>query len=196
METKVLSEKESLELITRMIQNTQQKMEERSGSGFLIWGYVTVVFAIAVYLGLHFTSLSYYSYVLYLGIPIVGYPLSHFLNNKREKQVTTYIDRIRSQVWIVIGLTTLVVTLPLFFGIYTYPLAIISLLIGLGTTITGLIVRYRILVITGSIAILFFVPLFALAKYDFSNLIFAAVFLVMQIIPGHIINSKGIKTDV
>ena len=43
MEERKLNEKESLELITRMIQNTKDRMAENSGTPFLLWGYVTVI---------------------------------------------------------------------------------------------------------------------------------------------------------
>jgi hypothetical protein len=72
--------------------------------------YITVVFAIAVYAGLHFTQLSYYSYMLYLGIPLIGFPISYFLNRNADKQVSAYIDRVVNQAWAMIGLTTFVVT--------------------------------------------------------------------------------------
>ena len=49
MEEKPLNEKESLELITQMIRNTQKKMEKGSGLPFLIWGYVTIAVSLAVW---------------------------------------------------------------------------------------------------------------------------------------------------
>jgi hypothetical protein len=62
METKQdrqLNEKESLELIARMIQNTKQKMEEGSGTMFLIWGYITVIVTLLVW-GIVFYTQNYY----------------------------------------------------------------------------------------------------------------------------------------
>ena len=39
MEDKKLNEKESLELITQMIQNTRRNLDTGSGNMFLVWGY-------------------------------------------------------------------------------------------------------------------------------------------------------------
>ena len=49
MEERKLNEKESLELITRMIQNTKDRMAENSGTPFLLWGYVTVIISLLVW---------------------------------------------------------------------------------------------------------------------------------------------------
>ena len=42
MEERKLNEKESLELITRMIRNTKHNLEIGDGNIFLFWGYLTV----------------------------------------------------------------------------------------------------------------------------------------------------------
>ena len=40
MEDRKLNEKESLELITQMIQNTRRNLDAGGGNMFLLWGYV------------------------------------------------------------------------------------------------------------------------------------------------------------
>ena len=49
MEDKVLTEKESLDLISQMIRNTRSRLEDNSGIPFLIWGYTTVIVAVIVW---------------------------------------------------------------------------------------------------------------------------------------------------
>jgi hypothetical protein len=49
MEERQLNEKESLELIARMIQNTQRKMEKGNGMPFLVWGYTTIVVSLLIW---------------------------------------------------------------------------------------------------------------------------------------------------
>lgn len=41
MEERKLNEKESLELIAQMIQNTKNRLETNCGMPFLFWGYTT-----------------------------------------------------------------------------------------------------------------------------------------------------------
>ena len=42
MEEKKLNEKESLEIITRMIQETKNKLEVGDGNMLLLWGYLSM----------------------------------------------------------------------------------------------------------------------------------------------------------
>ena len=51
MEDKKLNEKESLELITQMIQNTRRNLDTGSGNMFLVWGYVSVLVTLTVLAG-------------------------------------------------------------------------------------------------------------------------------------------------
>ena len=48
MNDRVLNEKESLELIAQMIQNTKSRMTRNSGAPFLIWGYTTIIVSLLV----------------------------------------------------------------------------------------------------------------------------------------------------
>ena len=49
MNDRVLNEKESLELIAQMIQNTKSRMTRNSGAPFLIWGYTTIIVSLLVW---------------------------------------------------------------------------------------------------------------------------------------------------
>ena len=55
LKDKSLNEKESLELITRMIQNTQHRLERHTGMPMLIWGYATTVTTLLVWWAVNYT---------------------------------------------------------------------------------------------------------------------------------------------
>ena len=48
MEERKLNEKESLELIAQMIQNTKNRLETNCGMPFLFWGYTTIFVSLLV----------------------------------------------------------------------------------------------------------------------------------------------------
>ena len=81
MEEKKLNERESLELITRMIQETKNKLEVGDGNVLLIWGYVSVLTAILVYVLLLLAQTPQVNWLWFL-IPLIGYPVmkSHRLS--------------------------------------------------------------------------------------------------------------------
>lgn len=192
---KKFTEKDSLELISQMIRNTQQKLEQGSGNYFLLWGYATIVAAIAVTIALSQTN-NYNYYMLYFIIPAIGLPGLFLLKKKEksEKYISTYIDRIIGNVWTVFGTVAFLVSLAIFFKLFPI-LAVMALLMGMGITITGLIIKTNFLIVAGIISIAGTIPLLLIHGH-YSNLIFAGIFLLSMVVPGHILNTKGKKRHV
>ena len=62
MNDRVLNEKESLELIAQMIQNTKSRMTRNSGAPFLIWGYTTIIVSLLVWFLLKETGNYHWPY--------------------------------------------------------------------------------------------------------------------------------------
>ena len=98
MKDKELNEKESLELIARMIRNTRRNLDTGSGNSFLVWGYVGVLVTLAVWAGVTFTGNPVWMWGFW-GIPVVGYLLMFLLLRKRQKPVKFYLDKILERVW-------------------------------------------------------------------------------------------------
>lgn len=103
MKDKELNEKESLELIARMIRNTRRNLDTGSGNSFLVWGYVGVLVTLAVWAGVTFTGNPVWMWGFW-GIPVVGYLLMFLLLRKRQKPVKFYLDKILERVWGVFGM--------------------------------------------------------------------------------------------
>ena len=89
-----LTEAQSLELITSMINDSRSRLARNSGTPFLIWGYTTVAVAllncVTTYL-----QLSHYWNFSGLAIPFIGW-IGMMLFNKKEKGARNLIDRIIS----------------------------------------------------------------------------------------------------
>ena len=190
MEDRNLTEKESLELISRMIKETRQNMACYAGYPFLIWGYLTTVIAVVVWFFMVYYPQVEIAY-LWCALPVLGLPLTFYFNRKyNRKGFTTYMDRINGNIWIVFGCVAFVLSgfamfMPFWIDIYF----IIPLMIGMGQTITGCVIRYSPLIWLGAIGTtLSFVQLFI----DGENrlLVFALIFILMSIIPGHLLNKK------
>lgn len=190
MEEKQLNEKESLELIAQMIRNTQQRLEKGSGLPFLIWGYTTVIVSLAVWYLLSTTGNHQWNW-LWLAIPIIGFPLMLLTLRKNDNHPKTYIDRIINYVWLVIGISAFIPSFASAF--YTgFPILFtVVLLISIGTAITGLIIKFKPLIISGFIGMFLSVLCLMWINTHKSILVFAALFLIVQIIPGHILNYKS-----
>ena len=193
MQEKPLNEKESLEIITRMIQNTQKKMERGAGAPFLIWGYATAITTLTVWLVIRFT-LNYQFNYLWFMIPVFG-GLFMLLRKKQQKGVHTYIDKVITYIWIVLGGTGFLLSMMSIMSLmWNFPiLFVIIIIMGMGSVLTGLVIDFKPTVIGGVIGLLLCIPHQFINNYDVKMLTFVLAFIVMQIIPGHIINYRAKK---
>lgn len=203
MQENVFSEKESLELISKMIQQTKKNMEVGSGNIFLYYGYSAFIISILVFLLIYFTSnMAWASLWFLMFLPSI---IIQIKNAKEKPQVVTYTDKAIANTWIVISaLFVLTITAILLFGwrigTYNFMLMLpLSLLYaGIGTSITGVITKIKVLIYTPLIA--FFTSVYMLvvlvSNGDITtswHLYFGISFVFMMIIPGHIINRKTIS---
>ena len=187
MEDRVLTERESLELISQMIRNTREKVEKNAGAPFLIWGYTTVIISLVVWY-LFSTTHNPAWHWLWFGIPVIGLPLFLLQVRAQEKQpkVKTYVDRIITYIWAVMGTTSFVVAVFAMF--YRTPVLFIMLLMmGMATTLTGLVIRFTPIIISGILGVGCSFICFFITGTD-QILLFALVFLLMMVIPGHVLN--------
>ena len=97
MEERKLDARESMELISRMIQNTRNRLENHAGRPFLVWGYTTVGIALLNYwfniAGCH----PAWCFTWFL-IPIIGCLLMRLFPDKKPTEPRTEIDRIVGKV--------------------------------------------------------------------------------------------------
>lgn len=203
MEDKKLNEQESLALIAGMIKNTQNRLERNAGAPFLIWGYTTVVISVVIWVLFRFTENPHWQF-LWFALPVISFPLTLKFSGKQVKGVVTYVDQVINNVWLVMGTAGFIVSLFSIVASFVssfrlnFPILFcIILLMGMGTAITGLAVKFRPLIWSGFLSMGLSYLCFFFRGID-SILIFALVFVVMMVIPGHILNAKAKKlnTDV
>ena len=206
MEEKKLNEQESLELITRMINQTKQETAIGSGNVFLVWGYLCTFMSLAVF-AMSFISKEGRWGWLYLAIPLIGFALAAIVarkTSKKYKSPTTYQGKSINAIWgaasAIFGAYAgicLVTTLLHGDGHVWSGMFLLGLLLpGIGTYATGVILKEKALQscgFTGSLFGLLFLK-------DFCNgsgielywTIFMAVAMVISlVIPGHILNAKA-----
>lgn len=184
MENKTLDSAHSLEIITRMIAQTRAKLEHDRGFSFLLWGYITIVVSLLIYV-LSLMAGGYAYGLLWLLIPVIGTPFQILHSRKYERSATTQIDRFIGYIWITIG--SLAIITP--FVITAISLAVEGLLLSLGVILTGAIIAFKPLVICGIAGIGLSYSLCYITGLE-QIIIFAAIFLIMMVIPGHILNYK------
>lgn len=203
MEERKLTEKESVELIATMIQNTKKRMLLGSGNILISWGYVVTAIALAVGTGFLLTGNAAW-YWLWFAIPVIGWPLHYILAKKKEQTslVKTAVDRYISGIWACNGLFfALMMAICLILGLNGYnawgAMFLLTLpCCGFGSMATGIIIKENSLVaggiasmIVGALFICCYICRINIFGYD--TFAFALCFALMMIIPGHIINRKA-----
>lgn len=196
------SEAESLELITSMIKDSRARLARNSGTPFLIWGYTTIAISTLIYLLWQYDVKYWWLWWL---IPIIGW-IGMMIWGKRDNGAKNYIDRVISIIWSVIGVSFIWIMFA--FVHYHAPiLFLVILMAGMGTSMTGFVIRDKATKIGGIVAMassmLFPLKHRLMIHYvDFNDialqsewrctdcLLFAAIFLFMMVIPGHILNRK------
>lgn len=199
MEEKKLNEKESLELITRMIQNTRRNLDTGSGNLFLVWGYVGSLLTLVVLAGVYFTKNPGWMWGFW-GIPVIGYLLTYLLMRNRQKAAKSYIDKVLMQVWMILGLVCMMIVLMATnTERFEVILPLCAVVMSLGSIITGCIIRYTMFLVFPVLGLVWgikslFDALTQGTSYV-SLLWFVAIVVFAMIIPGHILNYRARKEN-
>ena len=188
MEDKRMTEQESLELIARMIRDTQDRTARYAAYPLLIWGYTTVFLSLLIWALCHQTQ-AWQVHYLWFALPLIGTPLTLFFTRKDGAcGVKNYIDRIQSQIWLVFGVGAFVLSV-FSFVLRIDILFLIPLLMGMSTTLSGLVSKYKMLAICGSIGVMLSFSMLFIGSID-KLLVFAAIFIIMMVVPGHRLNKE------
>jgi len=183
------SPEQSLQLIQSMISKTKQTMSDNS-IYFLVWGWVVFVACTAQFILKHIYDYEKH-YIVWL-LTIVGIVFSIYQGRKEDKsvKVRTYVDDSMKNLWGGMAISFFVLSMILTkLGWHTAIFPFFILLYGLGTFVSGNIIRFRPLIIGGLVA-------WALAigstfvSYDFQMLFGAAAILISYIIPAHLLRHK------
>lgn len=204
MEENHFSEKESLALISQMIKQTQQNMKVGSGNILLYYGYPAVVIAVVVYFLVCLTHNQLWASLWFMMfIPSVVLKIK---SAGQCPEVVTYMDKAVGNTWSVIGSLFLLSVIGIggtgyLVGSCNFALMLpLSLLYaGIGVAITGVITRFSVLVYTPLLAFVIAIyMLVSLAAHSeisaLWHLLFGVSFLVMMVIPGHILNHKSLQS--
>ena len=196
MEEKKFTEKESLELISHMIQATRKNLVKDQGNYFIIYGYTAAILSVIIYTLLRMIPTPWWWagwFLMFLPVIIL------LLKGKRNSPtVVTYTDSMVNKVWQVTVLVMLALSLLVGKCDFMLMLPLCLLYASIGTAITGLVIREKCLSYTPFAGFVF--AIYMLMNYTINNsidirwnLYFGLSFVIMMIIPGHVLNNKSEK---
>lgn len=187
-DNKEFSAKESLQLITSMINKTKNAVAVDSFY-FLFWGWLVFICCVLQYL---LIELDYSkSYYVWFAMPLGGVISAVYsIKVSRAARTKTFLDEALSYLWIAlaIGFFVLVYIQIMVVGSWTNAFSYFILLYAIGTFTTGQLLRFKPLIIGGVIN-------FALAMacvhftYKYQLLFGAAAIFASYVIPGHLLRN-------
>ncbi len=180
---------ESLRLIQSMIEKTKGRLSGNSHY-FLLWGWLTFAACTGQFVLKHF--LGYEKHYQVWGVVFIGIVGSIYfaVRDARTRKVKTYVDEMMTHLWIGMGITFFIVSMILGkigWGSTVFPFFMV--LYGLGTFVTGSVIKFKPLIIGGIVSWILAVIAVYLS-YDYQILMGALAILISYIIPGHLLSNK------
>ena len=199
MEERKLNEKESLELIAQMIQNSKKNLQVGRGNQFILWGWLGAITSLVVMGMLMWTKNPMWNW-LWFAIPVIGWPTMMWQMKKEEKPVATFTDKVLKAVWMSIGSIGMLGTFLM--AIYARNMMLmlpgVSILIAIGVFITGAILDDRALKTRTFGALLLIMMaschiVFMQDDFYWYYITFSLGFIVMLVMPGYHLNKEAKK---
>lgn len=187
---KQMNEQESLQVIRQMIENSKEKLGE-SSYFYLLWGWLVFI-ATLTHFALLFTAFQY-PYLMWPIIIVVGIVLSMAKARKLHKRskVKTYVETAIIHLWIGFTVSLFIIIFSASYGKIGWAMSnsFIILLYGIGTFVSGGILRFKPLKMGGIASwIIAVASMFTPNQYTFVAI--ALAILVAYLIPGYLLKSK------
>jgi hypothetical protein len=184
------SPQESLLLIQSMIDKTKGNID-KNRFYFLLWGwyaFLAISSQFILKVVLHYER----HYLVWWGvIPAVIITIAYTSKQNKQRGARTYIGESMASLWTGVGISFFVLSVIVpgtkEGWMFSYPFII--LLYGLGTFVSGRILRFTPLVVGGIINWIL-ACIAAYVHYDYQMLLAALAILTSYIIPGHLLGAK------
>ncbi len=184
---KLMTGEESLKIITEMINKT--KMNVKQGSfQLLFWGWLILFCSLSEFLLINLTDYPTPWYIWWLVVPGILVSIIYGMVKGKKEHVHTYAERIYMWTW----LAFMVVAILMFVFIrphYELFPVLILMLAGFPTFISGIILRFRPLML-GGISFWIFSVITFLVGQSVVPLIVSIAMFTGYLIPGYMLKRK------
>ena len=189
MQEENFSPQDSLRVIQSMLEKSKQDIKGND-IYFLMWGWITFICCTAQFLLKR--VFDYPKHYLVWWLVVLGVVLSIIFSVKqgRERKVKTYIDDSMGFLWTGMGISFFVLSMILSrLGWNTTVFPFFIMLYGLGTFVSGGLLRFRPFIIGGILAWGIAIASIFL-DYDFQILLGGTAIMLSYIIPAYMLRNK------
>ncbi len=189
MEEKEITERESMELITSMINKAKSQVSE-NGFLYIIWGWVILICCVVQLLSDHFFHYPKAYYTWFSTYAVVLFQIIYLVRKKKSDIAKTYTEEINGFVWIAFAIgAMLMVFICISFGAPQLVLPLLLVFYGLPTFLSGAILKFKPLIIGGLCCwILAFISTFI--RFEYQLILIAVAVIAAWLIPGYLLQVK------
>jgi hypothetical protein len=186
---KVLSPQESLQLIANVVSATKENYKNQSVF-FILWGVLVAAASFGQYALIQFSDIRPSALPWMILMPI-GVLLSIYFGKKQssERKTLTFYNNFLNMMWIVLYVAFFL-TIVICLSMKVSPTVFVMLLAGIGTSISGLVMKSKAFIAGG---ILFAVTAVACTQVDASTqlLLSGVASLLGYVLPNYFLTSKS-----
>ena len=186
MTTNNLSPEKQLQLIQSTIAQAKENLSNHSFP-FLFWGWLVSFTALINFLLLSYSSFGEKSYLIWPVSMVIGaiYIVLYYRKAEKTERHLTHLEYFLSRLWMVLGAILLLFSFCITF-IDLSPWFFFPFIAGLGTVISGVVLKFTPLSL-GGILLLAFPFYSANAGEETLLLLYAMVIIVAYLIPGYLL---------
>jgi hypothetical protein len=202
MENDNLTPEESFEIINKAIANFKMNYKENS-MVFLLWGWILTLASISNFIILkivgNWEAQKLISgkwelkglYILgnWVVFCLIGFIILYFMVRKinRDKKVYSHIDKFIEYLWWATG-ASFVIAIIICFKLRIEPPVLMLLIAGIATTTTGLVIKFKPLII-GGISFFIFCIATTFVTNEYLALLVGAAIICGYLIPGYFLKA-------
>jgi len=195
MEKNNLTPEESFSIISKAISNFKMNYKE-SAKIFLLWGWILTLASFSNFIILKilhakeaYKLMGLFSLGNWVVFALIGFIILFFMERKinKDKKVYSYLEIYIKKLWIVTAASFFIATL-LCIKLEIAPPPIMLLIGGIATTTSGLLIKFKPLII-GGIAFFIFSIATTFVSNEYIALIVGAAIICGYLIPGYFLKS-------
>ena len=184
MKTEKITAQEQLNLIEQTIAQAKENLSNHSFA-FIYLGWLVSLTSLVNYALLNFSPLGNNSYLIWPVTSILGivFIVGYYKKAEKTESHRTHLEYFLSCMWIVIGLVLVIFSVLSPF-IDLNPWFFFPLVAGIGTIVSGVVLKFNPLIFGGMVLIGF--PFYSvLVNGSWLLLLYAAVIMVSYLVPGY-----------
>lgn len=195
MDKNNLTPEESFKIINKAISNFKINYREYANT-FLLWGWILTLASFSNFIILKilhskeaYNLMGFYSLGNWVVFGIIGFIILYFMERKinKDKKVYSYLESYIKKLWIVAA-ASFFIAIILCIKLEIAPPPIMLLIAGIATTTSGLLIKFKPMIIGGMSFFIFSIAT-TFVSNEYIALIVGAAIICGYLIPGYLLKS-------